>query len=58
MSTKNEKSKQKEIGRQRLVVSGVEAKQGVKLGITRYVLLISMTLVIAGFLVTWIVERL
>jgi hypothetical protein len=40
------------------VISGIEAKQGVKLGVMRYVLIISMSLVILGFVVVWVVQRL
>jgi hypothetical protein len=39
------------------VISGIEAKQGVKLGVMRYVLVISMCLVVLGFFVAWVVER-
>jgi hypothetical protein len=38
------------------VISGIEAKQGVKLGVMCYVLIISMSLVVLGF-VAWVVER-
>ena len=40
------------------VLSGMEAKQGIKLGVMRYVLIISMTLVVIGFVVAWAVQRL
>jgi hypothetical protein len=35
------------------VISGIEAK----LGVMRYVLIISMSLVVLGFVVAWVVER-
>ena len=40
------------------VVSDMEAKQGIKLGVMRYVLVISMSLVVLGFVVAWVVQRL
>ena len=42
----------------RRVLSGMEAKQGVKLGVMRYVLLISVSLVVIGFVVAWALQRL
>jgi hypothetical protein len=36
----------------------MEAKQGVKLGVMRYVLLISVSLVVIGFVVAWALQRL
>ncbi|HZT18305.1 MAG TPA: hypothetical protein VFA23_02820 [Dongiaceae bacterium] len=38
----------------RRVLSGVEARQGVKLGVMRYVLVISIGLVIVGFIVAYL----
>lgn len=40
------------------VLTSIEAKQGVKLGVMRYVLVISMSLVIVGFIVAWAIGRL
>jgi hypothetical protein len=40
------------------VVSGMEAKSGIKLGVMRYVLVVSMSLVIIGFALAWVVQRL
>jgi hypothetical protein len=40
------------------VLTDMEAKQGVKLGRMRYVLVISMSLVILGFVMAWVVQRL
>ena len=40
------------------VVSGMDAKSGIKLGVMRYVLIVSMTLVIIGFALAWVVQRL
>jgi hypothetical protein len=40
------------------VISGIEAKSGIKLGVMRYVLVISLSLVIIGFALTWVVQRL
>jgi hypothetical protein len=42
----------------RRVISAEDARQGVMLGVMRYVLMISMALVIAGFLVAWGLGRL
>ncbi|MFI5018975.1 MAG: hypothetical protein ACHQHK_13585 [Dongiales bacterium] len=40
------------------VVSGMDAKSGIKLGVMRYVLIVSMSLVIIGFALAWVVQRL
>jgi hypothetical protein len=36
----------------------MDAKQGIKLGVMRYVLVVSMSLVIIGFALAWVVQRL
>ena len=40
------------------VVSGMDAKSGIKLGVMRYVLIVSMSLVIIGFALAWVAQRL
>ena len=40
------------------VVSGMDAKSGIKLGVMRYVLIVSMSLMIIGFALAWVVQRL
>jgi len=40
------------------IVSGMDAKQGIKLGVMRYVLVVSMSLVIIGFALACVVQRL
>jgi hypothetical protein len=40
------------------VISGMDAKSGIKLGVMRYVLVVSMSLVIIGFALAWVVQRL
>ena len=40
------------------VVSGMDAKAGIKLGVMRYVLIVSMSPVIIGFALAWVVQRL
>jgi len=40
------------------VVSGMDAKSGIKLGVMRYVLIVSMSIVIIGFALAWVVQRL
>jgi len=40
------------------VVSGMDAKSCIKLGVMRYVLIVSMSLVIIGFALAWVVQRL
>jgi hypothetical protein len=36
----------------------MDAKSGIKLGVMRYVLIVSMSLVIIGFALAWVVQRL